>query len=348
MEYSSEIYEALFVQLKEGREETLQLDRVASQRVKATKAGEMLYIKSFPVWKTAADGGRATRVKPSSETVRKLNQRHAREANEILINANFGKDDYVLTLTYTENPTQGMRLGDAYYADEPQDEVEAQENMRKYIKALRRMVARLGGDPKLLRWLYVTEATYSKHPDADGRARFHHHVLIGGDVGNGVRLTRDEIEDLWQAMPFSGHGRTKCEWIQPGSAGLAGLAAYMTKTEDGIKTYIDAQGEKRGRHLCHHSRNLKRPAPTVADRKLSKRRVARVAQDVMANGAEIFETIYPGYVCAETPRVYVSDYVAGAYIYAKLRKREETSSGAARHIPRGAGKALREEVRRSD
>ena len=40
----------------------------------------------------------------------------------------------------------------------------------------------------------------------------------------------------------------------------------------------------------------------------------------MGRGVEIFEALYPGYKCVEPPRVHFSDFVDGAYIFARLRR----------------------------
>ena len=56
-------------------------------------------------------------------------------------------------------------------------------------------------------------------------------------------------------------------------------------------------------------------------------RAALIAADVQANAREILEAIYPGYRL-ENAEVKYSDFVAGAYIYARLRRR--TPSGSRR------------------
>lgn len=61
---------------------------------------------------------------------------------------------------------------------------------------------------------------------------------------------------------------------------------------------------------------------TTCDSKISRRRAALIAADVLVNGREIFEeALFPGFRLVEDVRVTVSDYVAGAYIYAKLRRK---------------------------
>lgn len=72
------------------------------------------------------------------------------------------------------------------------------------------------------------------------------------------------------------------------------------------------------------------PQSVVSDRKLSRRRVAKVAEDVMQNGRAIFEQLYPEYECTDEPTVYISDYCAGAYIYCRMKRREVIPCGTLR------------------
>ena len=57
----------------------------------------------------------------------------------------------------------------------------------------------------------------------------------------------------------------------------------------------------------------------MSDRKISRRRAAMIARDVQYRGREILEQIYPGYRL-ESCEVKFSNFVSGAYIYARLRK----------------------------
>lgn len=326
---SAEKYAFLFD--KENREELL-MKGVGNQRVKTVRAGELLYIASFPVWNTKAQAEQAKNAPRNAEAVRWVNVRNRRTRFEQIVHANFGRDDYYFTATYTESPKGNRRLDEDYYRDEPKDEIEAQSNVRKFIRALRALVRRKGGEVKKLKYLYVTEETYTRHPDpAYDRARYHHHMLITREVGNGVRLTRDEIEQLWQDMPFAS-GRVRCDRLQPDTNnGLSAVAQYLVKQEKG-ETLVTEKGARKNQHRYAGSKNLKKPEPTVADHKISKRRVQRLATDVRANAKDIFESLYPGYKLCEEPTVRTSDYVEGAYIYAKMiRKggRNEQKKGRA-------------------
>lgn len=333
---SAEKYAFLFD--RENREELL-MKGVGNQRVKTVRAGELLYIASFPIWNTRAQAEQAKNAPRNAEAVRWVNVRNRRTRFEQIVHANFGRDDYYFTATYTESPKGNRRLDEDYYRDEPKDEIEAQSNVRKFIRALRALVRRKGGEVKKLKYLYVTEETYTRHPDpAYDRARYHHHMLITREVGNGVILTRDEIEQLWQDMPFAS-GRVRCDRLQPDTNnGLSAVAQYLVKQEKG-ETLITEKGARKSQHRYAGSKNLKKPKPTVADHKISRRRVQRLATDVRANAKDIFESLYPGYKLCEEPTVRTSDYVEGAYIYAKMiRKggRNEQKKGRSGQAADGA------------
>ena len=47
-----------------------------------------------------------------------------------------------------------------------------------------------------------------------------------------------------------------------------------------------------------------------------------IAADVRENGVEIFAKLYQEYRLTELPVVRMSDFVAGAYIYARMQKRK--------------------------
>ena len=311
---SAEQYEVLYHEAgsMEARER-IGLSQVAAQRTQTTKAGEMLYVRSFPIWNTRAESGRARAAKPTQEAQRKLNQRRRRLYFEQLAHANFSRGDYFLTLTYTPTPRKDKRLTDEYWANEPMDMQEAHRSLMEYLRKLRARIRRRGGEE--LKYLGVTEETWSRHVDAyDDHPRYHHHLLISRSG-----MTRDEVEQLWKDMGHA-EGRTNCRILQPDKEGIAALCAYLTKMEKG-------RGKREGGLACYShsytaSRNLVKPITSSADRKLSRRRVARVAMDVMRDGVEIFRALYPGYEPTEPPQVFISDWVAGAYIYCRLRRRE--------------------------
>lgn len=167
----------------------------------------------------------------------------------------------------------------------------ARRDMRNYIRRVKRW-RRAHALPEL-KYVYVIE-----YAGADGSPkRVHHHLIMSG-------MDRDAAEALW------GKGRANCARLQPDENGLEGIARYITKTLPRFKS------EKR----WASSKNLSEPVVTVADTKISRRKAARLAHDADAYGKELFEHLYPGYVLNDV-EVKTSAYVAGAYIYARLRRR---------------------------
>lgn len=89
--------------------------------------------------------------------------------------------------------------------------------------------------------------------------------------------------------------------------GLEALARYMTKEPNGGKRWAA-------------SKNLVEPKITEADTKISRRKVEQMAEDFEAKPAAIFAALFPEYSFNECAVRY-SDFVAGAYIYAKLHRK---------------------------
>lgn len=178
------------------------------------------------------------------------------------------------------------------YAGEHVPDLEgARRDMQNYIRRVKRY-RKAHGLPEL-KYVYVIE-----YQGEDGAPkRVHHHVIMSG-------MDRDAAEKLW------GKGRANSARLQPDENGLEGLARYITKTLPRFKS------EKRW--VC--SKNLIEPTVTAADKKISRRKAARLAHDADAYGKDLFEHLYPGYLFNEV-EIKTSAYVAGVYIYAKMRRR---------------------------
>ena len=143
---------------------------------------------------------------------------------------------------------------------------------------------------------YVASVEYA---DEEGVAkRGHHHVIM-----TGAGISRDEAEEIW------GRGRANSRRAQPDDFGLAGLAVYFVKTGQRAK----------GKRRYVSSKNLTQPTVTVADTKVSRRKATRLAHDAEAYGKDLFEHLYKGYLLNDL-EVKTSAYVAGAYIYVRMRR----------------------------
>ena len=173
------------------------------------------------------------------------------------------------------------------------EEGEARDAVRKLIRRARAYAKRdTSGRSGEIKYIYVIEGKVG----ADEVERFHIHMVISG-------IGRDALEGMWE------HGYANTRRLQPDENQYTGLAKYMTK-------------QRRFARRWSCSKNLRRPREWVADHKISKRRVERLAAEARYAAAEIFEKVYPGYRLIEEPEIRVSDYVPGAFIYARMRRRD--------------------------
>ena len=192
----------------------------------------------------------------------------------------------------TNFTAEDLELTLTYDGDHVPDLEGARRDMQNYIRRVKRW-RKAHGLPEI-KYVYVIE-----YAGADGGPkRVHHHVIMSS-------MDRDAAEELW------GKGRANSARLQPDENGLEGIARYITKSLPRFKS------EKRW--IC--SKNLKEPTVTVADTKISRPKAARLAHDAEAYGKDLFEHLYPGYILNDV-EVKTSAYVAGAYIYAKMRRRK--------------------------
>ena len=258
---------------------------IANCRVRTIKSGDLIEVESFPMHRIGSASHRRRReASCTSAAQQEVNKRNTAKAIMRYLNANFGGGDIAITCTYAEGAL-------------PESVELAQKNVSAYIRRLRRLFIRLqkaGVIPEgeELKYLYVSEyATKGGAP-----VRIHHHVICNIP-------DRDAAEKCWRA------GRANADRLQPDKYGFTALAKYLSK----------APAHKR---RWDKSRNLKAPQITQADKKLSRRRMMLIADDVEDNAKEIFMRLYPGceYLDCE---VRVSEWVQGAYIYARLRRKRD-------------------------
>lgn len=285
---------------------------VGAYRTKTVKAGEFLYVSCYPLI-TLGQKNEQDKALETLKTERRAgrlvayarynNKRRIREFEQ-LVHANFGAGSLHVTLTYTP-PEYGM----ANTEEEFRTRDEAKRDLRNWINRVKRLLRRNGCDLKDFRWIAVT---VTKEYDKEAMRPFpdahHHHVLLHGVPEE----LRSEIERMW---PF---GYCNADRIQPDDKGIAAIANYVARQEGSANSF-HTPGEK----SYSGSRNLKKPTVTTSDSKISRRRAAQIAEDVRANAWEVFGKVYPGYRLVEQPVVQTSDFVAGGYIYAKLRIRPD-------------------------
>ena len=271
------------------------------------RAGRQLEVACYPIARLTPEARREAKRRRTTPAMARINARNTERHIMRLIEANFHEGlATVVTGTYAY-PAMGdyammdvKAMAAEYEARKLPWEMErVRMDVRNWLSRLRRQIVKSGGDPKQLRWLVRIEE--GKEPPIPGiPSKFHFHAIV-----EGPGLDDQTVRMLWEDR----HGRCHVDPLSMADDKVAGLARYITKQQTGGRWWS-------------HSRNLKITQPRVSDRKVSRRRLARLAADVMRDGREILEKLYPGYKLAEPPIVRYSDFVAGAYIYARMRRRD--------------------------
>lgn len=150
------------------------------------------------------------------------------------------------------------------------------------------------GLPKL-KYMAVIEYDYDEVKSGKHQIRPHAHIIMSG-------MPLKDAHRIW------GKGRANPEPLWPDENGITGLAVYMSK---------DPKGKRRWR--C--SKNLIDPKPTVADRKITRRQIAKAVAESESSPFRVFESITPGYVLNDSTDVEVrhSKFAPGAYISVRMR-----------------------------
>lgn len=298
-------YEILY-DLPEGEYDERAVGGICTHTI---RSGEMLEVKAYPIVRIDSEARRERRRRESGAAQQELNWRNSWQWKMRLLEANFGEGDFIVHPTYAY---RRMDLGFENRADIrreweeagcPFDDDEARKRIKAFIKRLKRRIRKKGGDVEAFKYLYEIETTCKPRPEEIDPLppHYHYHMAISSC---GV-LTMEDINELWP------YGYTGAKRVDMRFDGLKGFARYITKKEQ----------KRRGRSLrWAHSQNLRRPEEKKSNRRISRRRAAMIAQDVRANGREILEAIYPEYRLEEVTVRY-SDFVAGAYIYARMRRR---------------------------
>lgn len=167
---------------------------------KTEKAGDTLVLTVYPILgRSDRAKAEAARKAMSRERQTRYNRERARRRLALLMDANFGKNDLHVTLTYRGTP--------------PEYE-QARKDVRNYLRAVKRMREK-AGLPEM-KYIYVLE-----EEGADGeKRRIHVHLMMTGGI------SREALEEKW------GRGYANCDRLQPEEGnGLMELARYFTKLE---------------------------------------------------------------------------------------------------------------------
>lgn len=268
---------------------------VLHQRTRTVKAGPMVYVDCYPVWDTAH--ARAANTEAKKEAHAKAQKRLDAKRRELkveqLTNANFGAQDLILTMEYPLNR-------------QPESGEKAKADIVNYLRRVNYARTKRGLLP--LRYIYVTEWTQSEKYGL----RWHHHVIMSGDG-----MTREEVEEKWTSRH---KGFCNTRRAQPNERHLCGFAKYLVQNKL-EREGRNSQGKAKGR-TWGHSRGLKLPTESVADKKISIRKAGRVAETVaeFSRAKEIFEKLYPECELLEIG-AKKSRWASGVYVHALMRRR---------------------------
>lgn len=177
--------------------------------IKHIKAG-LLHVEVIGTVPEQEPGRRRSgRCRPTSAAQQFYNNKCSWRELELKLAANFGRGDWVVTLTYSD-------------ACLPPGKREGDQSLKKFIRKLRAARRKRSQE---VRYVYVTEGWHGKADDewfgADGRLedrRIHHHMVING-VGPG---DWEELRSLWQ-----GGGYIRIEPVDVHY--YRELAKYLTK-----------------------------------------------------------------------------------------------------------------------
>lgn len=282
---------------------------VGGYRTKTVRAGDFLYVSMYPLIGSNADRAQRQKLRELEEEKKKnarIRAKYARYNNkrritefEQLVHANITPGDLHVTCTYER---QDYRDYNSLIFRSRED---AKRDIRNYIRRVRHMLKKHGEDLSCFRWICVTVSKQKSQEGPRPLPDVHHHHLLFHGVPQYLRC---EVENLWK------EGYCNADRLRESSEGFADVAGYVARQES------SANGENHAERSYTTSRNIVRPVVTTSDSKISRRRAAMIAGDVRAFGQEIFDKLFPGYRITEEPVVNTSVFVAGAYIYARLRK----------------------------
>lgn len=229
-------------------------------------------------------------VWPNRAAVPKVEKSKSRIEQQNLNNKNAQKK--VVRLVNANFDKKDIMITLTYDDDYIPTEEQARKDIRNYFDRIRRY--RKKKELSELKYIYVIEYMTKEEQEQTKKIRIHHHVIMSG-------MDRDDAERIW------GKGRsTECRRLKPDDFGLEGLAKYITKAP------------KEGTRRWGASLNLTKPVETKNRTRLTKRKVEKLVLD--ENGmCEMFGKLYEGYVLNDFT-TYLSNFVAGYYIYAKFRK----------------------------
>lgn len=285
MNYSAQNYEDVFDNFHPSDASEIN-GEVRAYRTMTIRSGDVLEVKAYPIWSTASMVRKAKKHRCKEKSDQYNNENRIRKMIR-KVNANFTEHDLFLTVTYDD---------DSYVPDEKT----ARKDRDIFLRRIKRYRKTHGMSD--LKYFSVIEFGSGDRR----RKRVHHHFIISG-------MDRDEAERLWDK------GRCNASRLKPDEYGVERLVRYMLK-ETGKRKSMD---NRSCTYSC--SRNLVEPKVQYSDKKLSRRRAARMAEDCTIKAGAIFTKLFPGYRFVDCT-VKTSSFVSGAYITAQMIKEKDDKS----------------------
>ena len=229
---------------------------------------------------------RQPKRKATSEQIEKQNQRNRENRVRRLINQNFTKEDYWVTLKYPAGTKKTVK--------------EMKADFTKFTRKMRYRYQKAAVDFK-----YIYRMEIGKN------GGLHIHLLC-----NRIEKTDLFIQKCWQ-----GHA-----WITTlyEEGGYQKLAEYIVKKpDDAIKGQLSLFPEEDRNDLIHYgtSRNMEKPVPTVKE---YSRRTVRAIKEKIESG-DYMDLATPGfYIDTNTIQTGINPFTGESYIhYLEYRIRRE-------------------------
>lgn len=227
-----------------------------------------------------------TRKKLSTPKQVKQDWNYARQYATQFVNANFGEGDYLVDLTYDE---------------EPPDREQAERNVKNCVARLERLYKKNGLEFKAF---WVTGGGRSKKEG--GVTRFHHHLIIKGG------LDRDIVEAVWN-LRNKNRVKTSRVKIRNEDFGLEPRVLYMVKP-----AHCSPEPNAKRWHTCGMRR---KPIETRNDTRYDSADMHRLIKLIKEGRAQAYiERQYKGWELIEA-KDKISDVTGLPYIRIKLRKK---------------------------
>ena len=256
------------------------------------KKSDYRYVDIFEYSQVEDDPIRISKTRNGKEKLtipakKVMNDKKSRLYFDLLLKGNFGEGDYFLSLTYS----------DKYL---PASEEEAEAQMKKYIKDLRKEAKKRG--IKTLKYVYITEV-------GKVRGRIHHHMVLQNC------LPRDVVEGLWskQIRPFHPE-REMIGWCNAKKIQVTGpdfmirISKYLSK---------DPAGKKRWKQ----STGLVLPTTTKADKICSAKQFEQMS--LFGNNFELEKFVkkhHRGFVIMEATKE-LNEFTGKWYVRLQLMKK---------------------------